>query len=83
MVDSMSCNLIITLPFFAQIVLNLAIKLPQKCPPAPLSSISFNKLYSWAGEMVQWLRELMALPEVRSSIPSNHMVAQQPSVMGI
>jgi hypothetical protein len=29
---------------------------------------------SWAGEMPQWLRALTALPEVLSSIPSNHMV---------
>jgi hypothetical protein len=28
-----------------------------------------------AGEMVQWLKALAALPEVLSSIPSNHMVA--------
>jgi hypothetical protein len=28
-----------------------------------------------AGEMVQWLRALTALPKVLSSIPSNHMVA--------
>jgi hypothetical protein len=28
-----------------------------------------------AGEMTQWLRALTALPEVLSSIPSNHMVA--------
>ena len=28
-----------------------------------------------AGEMAQWLRVLTALPEVLSSIPSNHMVA--------
>jgi hypothetical protein len=27
------------------------------------------------GEMVQWLRALTAVPEVPSSIPSNHMVA--------
>jgi hypothetical protein len=27
-------------------------------------------------EMVQWLRALTALPEALSSIPSNHMVAQ-------
>ena len=27
-------------------------------------------------EMAQWLRALAALPEVMSSIPSNHMVAQ-------
>ena len=28
-----------------------------------------------AGEMAQWLRALAALPEVVSSIPSNHIVA--------
>jgi len=28
-----------------------------------------------AGEMAQWLRAPTALPEVLSSIPSNHMVA--------
>jgi hypothetical protein len=28
-----------------------------------------------AGEMAQWLRALTALPEVLSSIPSNHLVA--------
>jgi hypothetical protein len=33
-------------------------------------------LDSWAGEMAQWVRALTALPEVLSSIPSNHMVAQ-------
>jgi hypothetical protein len=30
---------------------------------------------TWAGEMAQWLSALTALPEVLSSIPSNHMVA--------
>jgi hypothetical protein len=29
----------------------------------------------WAGKMAQWLRALTALPEVLSSIPSNHMMA--------
>jgi hypothetical protein len=29
-----------------------------------------------AEEMAQWLRALTALPEVLSSIPRNHMVAQ-------
>jgi hypothetical protein len=29
----------------------------------------------WAGEMAQQLRALAALPEVLSSISSNHMVA--------
>jgi hypothetical protein len=34
-----------------------------------------SKQGSWAGEMAQQLRALTALPEVLSSIPSNHMVA--------
>ena len=35
-----------------------------------------------AGEMAQELKALNALPEVLSSIPSNHMVAgSQPSIM--
>ena len=32
-----------------------------------------------AGEMAQWLRALTVLPEVLSSIPSNHMVAHNHS----
>ena len=32
-------------------------------------------LKMWAGEMAQQLRAPTALPEVLSSIPSNHMVA--------
>jgi hypothetical protein len=38
----------------------------------------FNSLLKgdlWAGEMAQRLRALIALPEVPSSNPSNHMVA--------
>jgi len=35
----------------------------------------FKKSVSGAGEMAQWLKALTALPEVLSSIPSNHMVA--------
>jgi hypothetical protein len=34
-----------------------------------------KSLHVGAEEMVQWLRALTALPEVLSSIPSNHMVA--------
>jgi len=34
-----------------------------------------KKICFRAGEMAQWLRALTALPEVLSSIPSNHMVA--------
>jgi len=41
-----------------------------------LQPLSFEKGLGWgAGEMVQWLRALTALPEVLSSNPSNHMVA--------
>jgi hypothetical protein len=38
----------------------------------------------WAGEMTQRLRAVAALPEVLSSIPSNHITegGSQPSVMG-
>jgi hypothetical protein len=35
----------------------------------------FKNKATGAGEMDQWLRALTALPEVLSSIPSNHMVA--------
>jgi hypothetical protein len=36
---------------------------------------SFKNYLFGAREMAQWLRALTALPEVLSSIPSNHMVA--------
>jgi hypothetical protein len=36
-----------------------------------------RNLSSQAGEMAQQLRALTALPEVPSSIPSNHMVAHK------
>jgi hypothetical protein len=34
-----------------------------------------KRRWNWAREMAQWLRALTILPEVLSSIPSNHMVA--------
>jgi hypothetical protein len=34
-----------------------------------------QKVLYWAGEMAQQLRTMIALPQVLSSIPSNHMVA--------
>ena len=41
-----------------------------------VSDISLDIKYSrGAGEMAQWLRALTAPPEVLSSVPSNHMVA--------
>jgi len=33
-----------------------------------------SKSFFWAGEMAQQLRALTGLPEILSSIPSNHMV---------
>jgi hypothetical protein len=39
----------------------------------PTAVIYIKKL--GAGEMAQWLRTLTALPEVLSSIPSNHLVS--------
>ena len=45
----------------------------------PVSKNTVQRLkkipHAWAGEMAQKLRALVALPEVLSSIPSNHMVA--------
>jgi hypothetical protein len=37
--------------------------------------LGVKKAWPWAGEMAQQLRALTALPEILSSIPSNHMVA--------
>jgi hypothetical protein len=41
----------------------------------PREKRTSRKRNTRAGEMAQWLRALSALPEVLSSIPSNHMVA--------
>jgi hypothetical protein len=43
--------------------------------PWCLNNCNLKNNYYWAVEMAQWLRALTALPEVLSSIPSNHMVA--------
>jgi hypothetical protein len=41
-----------------------------------LAKVVLKTTIIWgAAEMVQWLRALTALPEVLSSIPSNHMMA--------
>ena len=40
-----------------------------------VSAIESQNGVGVAGEMVQWLRALTALPKVLSSNPSNHMVA--------
>ena len=37
--------------------------------------VGFKTLILGPGEMAQWLRALTALPNVLSSNPSNHMVA--------
>jgi hypothetical protein len=34
-----------------------------------------EKINLWAGEMAQRLRARIALPELLSSVPSNHMMA--------
>jgi hypothetical protein len=39
------------------------------------STVIYKKSIEGTGEMVQRLRALTALPEILSSIPSNHMVA--------
>jgi hypothetical protein len=48
-------------------------------PEAISSNYEKEFFFNWentgAGEMAQQLRALTALPEVLSSIPSNHMVA--------
>ena len=40
-----------------------------------------RKHASWVGEIAQKLRALTALPEVLSSIPSNHVGGSEPSIM--
>ena len=44
---------------------------------------SLLRLTNWTGEMSQRLRTLSALPEVLSSIPSNHMVAHNHLCNGV
>jgi hypothetical protein len=41
-----------------------------------LNAFFYKSYHGQAGETAQWLRALTALPEVLSSIPSNHMVAR-------
>ena len=41
----------------------------------PVRTTVIKKITVGAGEMAQWSRALTALPEVLSSIPSNHMMA--------
>jgi hypothetical protein len=48
---------------------------PQIGETGKAHRLSSRKPLPWTGEMAQWLRALTALPEVLSSIPSNHMVA--------
>jgi hypothetical protein len=52
------------------------------CLDFSVSLPPFKRVHIWAGEMVQRLRVLAALPEVPSSIPSNHMVAHNGLIMG-
>jgi hypothetical protein len=39
-----------------------------------MTSINNQNKQHGAGEMAQWLRAMAALPEVLSSVPSNHVV---------
>jgi hypothetical protein len=52
------------------------------CDTNCIMNYNSQKINLGVGEMAQWLRALTALPEVLSSIPSNHMVAHKPSAMG-
>ena len=66
----------VPLLFYAQIVLPLANgKLMSKLHQVLSLSVSLLRAKPWTGEMAPRLRTLTALPEVLSSIPSNHMVA--------
>jgi hypothetical protein len=47
----------------------------QKCQLPKESKMKLKEAAAGPGEMAQRLRALSALPEVLSSIPSNHMVA--------
>jgi len=47
----------------------------QDIPWEAVMGRRIKRTRTWLGEMAQWLRALDALPEVLSSIPSNHMVA--------
>ena len=48
---------------------------PSQARTASSCALLFKKKMSQAGEMAQWLRVPAVLPEILSSIPSNHMVA--------
>jgi len=61
-----------TLKNYIESISNLIIKVRIRL--CQLSGTGRN-LSTGARKMAQWLRALTALPEVLSSIPSNHMVA--------
>jgi hypothetical protein len=53
-------------------IMRLSLKTQHSTPG---SQLFYTKREKKAGEMGQWLRAPTALPEVLSSIPSNHVVA--------
>jgi hypothetical protein len=70
--------------FKASLVYKVSSRTARATQRNPVSKNKQNKtkqnktktVFPWGpGEMAQWLRELTALPEVLSSISSNHMVA--------
>jgi len=74
---SLSHSLLLALSYPLSLTpLTLLPWLGSEVPPYSLlcSAIAKNT-FKGAGEMAQRLRALTALPEVLSSIPSNHMVA--------
>jgi hypothetical protein len=62
-----------------QLIIITFLKIPPGQGDICLNKIPWNKdckkQNKEAGEMVQWIRALTALPEVLSSILSNHMMA--------
>ena len=74
-------NLLMTFKYFFHWYFSSLCQLPLSHQINKIIFLGFEltmliyKNLSWAGEMAQQLRALTALPEVLSSISSNHMVA--------
>jgi hypothetical protein len=58
--------------FEASLVYRVSSRIARAIQRNPVSK-NQKKKHGW--KMAEWLRTLTALPEVMSSIPSNHMVA--------
>ena len=57
--------------FKASLVYRVSFRTARATQRNPVSKNNIK----WARKMTQWLRALIALPEVLNSVPSNHMVA--------